>query len=235
MSGELEQLFDAVRRDAMNTNMPEPAELRGVAQRRTRARWVLAGASAAAAVAVVVGVAAAVSRPVAAPPPAAPSMSPSAGVPSATPSVSDSPSPSSAPPGPRSCTMKDLDRNPTWEAGAGSGQFYQTVVVHGAGTTPCQLSGYPVLLYSDLKSGQVKPLPYEHTEVVGAVPATLYPEGVVHFVVHTVNGYAGYDPGSPQCAHPMRYSGLLVELSDATPYALPARTANLSQLQRWHT
>src|SRR5262245_34495625 len=92
MPGELEQLFGAARRDAMNTNMTDPANLRAVAERRTRTKWMLAAGGAAAVIVLGVGVAAAVSRPVAAPPAGPPSTSPSAGVPRVEPSITASPS-----------------------------------------------------------------------------------------------------------------------------------------------
>jgi hypothetical protein len=40
----------------------------------------------------------------------------------------------------------------------------------------------------------------------------LLPGERVRFVAHEINGYGGYSPGAPQCAHPATYNHVAVVL-----------------------
>jgi hypothetical protein len=92
-----------------------------------------------------------------------------------------------------------------------AGSYYDSIVLvnHSAGA--CQLAGYPNLSYTDA-SGTTKPVPTV-PEASAGPPYTLAAGGQVQFTIHTANGYSGYSSTSPQCAHPMVYRGLSVQVS----------------------
>jgi hypothetical protein len=139
---------------------------------------------------------------VAASTPSAPPSSPDTGTPSA--------SPSSGTPEGDGCVAASLAYQAQFP-GAGAGNYYDSIVLvnHGAGA--CQLAGYPSLYYTDA-SGAAKLVPTV-PETSAGPPYIVAAGGQVQFTIHTPNGYSGYSSTSPQCAHPMTYHGLSVEVS----------------------
>jgi hypothetical protein len=95
--------------------------------------------------------------------------------------------------------------------GAAAGNYYDAILVinHGAGA--CRLGGYPNLYYTDA-SGATKLVPTV-PETPDSPPYLVASGGSAQFIIHTANGYGGYGASAPQCAHPMLYRGLSVEVS----------------------
>jgi hypothetical protein len=90
----------------------------------------------------------------------------------------------------------------------GSVGYSVTVANHGQQT--CSLSGLPVVWYTDAHGGLHK-LP----EAPDGGPGTrvvLRPGATAGFSILITNGYGGYDPGSPACAHPHSYRGMSVQV-----------------------
>lgn len=144
--------------------------------------------------------------------PTNPSLGPSS-APAAEPS-SPTAAPASSNTGPGSsgagCQAADLAYQAQYP-GAAAGNYYDSVALVNRGSGGCQLAGLPSLFYTD-GSGTVRPVPTV-PETTGGAPYTVAPGGSVQFTIHTANGYGGFDSTSPQCAHPMTYRGLSVEVS----------------------
>lgn len=113
--------------------------------------------------------------------------------------------------GPADCAAGNLAFQST-RTDAAAGNRYDVVVVVNRGAASCQLTGLPRLLYTD-PSGRIQPVPAD-SEATDQPPSLVPPGGTGHFAIHTVNGYAGYDPSSPHCAHPAHYQGLLLNRPD---------------------
>jgi hypothetical protein len=213
-------------RDSDQLRLPPASTLRAAGDARTR-RHVLAVVGVAVLVFAVLGGAGLAladehPRPVSTPPkPSAPVLpaSPSAPVasPSAAPSASTPIATPSVPPSPVACTASDLAFVQSGQGGA-MGSLYITYVVRNQSAVGCQLSGAPRLRAD---SGAVP-----STYAGGGDTVLVPPGGQASFVVREVDGYGGYGPGSPQCAHPATYRHLAVELSDGS--ALPLGDSTLS-------
>ena len=135
------------------------------------------------------------------------------------PSVSPTFPPSSAPPinpthttnppaGPTSCTATMLAYDSKRAEGA-MGTAYSTFTFHNSGSVSCRVDGPPGLTYVD-SHGATLPVPVNHDAAGGEVVVT--PGSKVQFVSHEVNGYGGYAPGAPECAHPATYNHVVVVL-----------------------
>ena len=131
-----------------------------------------------------------------------------AGAPSSPVAASPTAPASPAGAGPADCAAANLAFQSV-STGFASGNRYDVVMVVNRGAASCQLSGLPRLLYTDA-SGRIQPVPAE-PEATDVPPDDVAPGGTAHFAIHTVNGYAGYDPSSPHCAHPAHYQGLLLD------------------------
>jgi Protein of unknown function (DUF4232) len=92
------------------------------------------------------------------------------------------------------------------------GSMYTTVSVVYRGPATCRIASTPTLRYRTA-AGLLVPLP---TVPEGDGPATvrLRTDRSVFFVVRTVSGYGGYDPTSPECAHPATYRQIQVRLGE---------------------
>ena len=71
------------------------------------------------------------------------------------------------------------------------------------------MQGPPDLTYVD-NSGSTLAVPVVHGTAEGVV--LLQPGQAVVFHLSHANGYAGWDPGAPECAHPATYSNVKVVL-----------------------
>ena len=90
-----------------------------------------------------------------------------------------------------------------------AGTAYFTYFFHDAASRSCFVQGTPVLTYVD-DHGATLTMPVQHDPVGGQV--LLQPGDKVQFVMHHINGYGGYAPGAPQCAHPATYNHVAVSL-----------------------
>jgi hypothetical protein len=179
-------------------------------------QWTVAALGAVAACAVVFGTTACKAGTDAAGP-AGPSIAGSASAAEPSSTVSGSP-PAAQPSSPGTsfapgsdCRAADLAyRSHAGDAAAGN--YYDDVLVVNHGTVACRLDGYPNLYYTDA-SGAIRLVPTV-PEMPSSSPYVVASGGSAEFRIHTGNGYAGYGPSAPQCAHPMLYRGLSVEVSD---------------------
>jgi hypothetical protein len=89
------------------------------------------------------------------------------------------------------------------------GTAYSTFTFHNSGSVSCRVDGPPGLTYVD-SHGATLPVPVNHDAAGGEVVVT--PGSKVQFVSHEVNGYGGYAPGAPECAHPATYNHVVVVL-----------------------
>jgi len=172
-------------------------------------------------------------RPQAAPPSAAGSTAPPT-VPASGPAPTTAGPPTGA--AGADCGPEDLDPHPTYSDGAAMGSHGQEVVVRNTGRVPCRLAVYPVLLYTD-SSGAVRTMPAADHAGQVQEPVTLAPGGSARFVVLTVNGLGGYQPDSPDCAHPQEYRDMYVVLAGDRRYRLPgfrvSFTCGQPRIQPW--
>jgi hypothetical protein len=90
-----------------------------------------------------------------------------------------------------------------------AGTVYTTYTFHNGGSAPCAVQGLPQLTYVD-DHGATVSVPVQHDPSAG--PVLLQPGGRAMFVAHEINGYGGYAPGAPQCAHPATYRHVAVVL-----------------------
>ena len=91
------------------------------------------------------------------------------------------------------------------------GSVYYTYTFHNGGPVSCTVQGSPELTYVDT-GGTVRKIPTEHGSAGSAV--LVAPGAAVQLVTHEVNGYGGYPPGAPECAHPATYRQVAVMLPD---------------------
>ncbi|GAA5184862.1 hypothetical protein GCM10023322_27320 [Rugosimonospora acidiphila] len=119
-------------------------------------------------------------------------------------------------PGP-SCRAGDLSLVSIQADGA-AGSSYETVTVADDGHRSCGLSGTPSLVYTD-SVGVTRNLPTSPSQP--AQPGmTVRPGQRAQFTLRTVNGYGGYDPTSPACAHPVKYQHIALRFADGSRLAL---------------
>jgi hypothetical protein len=90
-----------------------------------------------------------------------------------------------------------------------AGTVYFTFRFHNGGTVSCSVQGSPQMSYVDT-SGVAVPMPADHT--AGGDRVLLQAGDAVELVTHEINGYGGYQPGDPQCAHPATYRQVSVVL-----------------------
>ena len=183
--------------------------------RRLRPQWTLGSLVAVTAVAFATGTAGCQPAvPVAAGSPTTVTTSPAVATPpSGVAAATTGPATTGPPAGatPSDCAAADLAFQSV-NTGLATGNRYDVVVVVNRGAATCRLTGLPRLLYTDA-SGQIRPVPAD-PEVTDLPPDAVAPGATAHFAIHTVNGYAGYDPSSPHCAHPAHYQGLLLDRPD---------------------
>lgn len=150
-------------------------------------------------------------------PPPASSASPKS---SASPTSPGSPA-ASAVPAPTAagrCRSADLTVSPVRGGGA-AGHVGYPVVVTNTGAAPCTLSGeHPVVLYTD-PTGSTRVLPVTSDSRVPDL--TLRHGDQARTVLYLVNGYGGYNPSDPACAHPAVYRGLSIRLAGEDRLAIP--------------
>ena len=89
------------------------------------------------------------------------------------------------------------------------GSAYTTVTVTNHGSA-CTLSGRPVLYYTR-SDGHIATIPFVRIAPTGRPTNVTVGRGQsANFVVRTPNGYSGYGPGSPECAHPATYRNVAI-------------------------
>ena len=86
------------------------------------------------------------------------------------------------------------------------GSRYTTVEMRYHGSVICTLPNRPVVWYSSADGR--KRLPMTGTEAQATV--RVGPGETIQFSMGTVDGFGGYDPSDPACAHPKHYRRLLV-------------------------
>jgi hypothetical protein len=156
-------------------------------------------------------------------PPPAPAATSPAPDPTGTTPTPPAPTPTGAPvrAAGADCRPGDLDPRTIYGDGAAAGSHGQQVVVRNASATACRLATFPALRQQD---GQ--PVPARPRDGGGQSAILLAPGGYAGFLVMTANGYGGYDPTSPACAHPRAYRDLSVVLAGGLRY--PLRTFEVS-------
>jgi hypothetical protein len=108
------------------------------------------------------------------------------------------------------CTAAAIEVVSALEQGA-MGTAAVTVTVRNGGELACTLTGAPPLRYVT-DGGANAAVPAEYAQDGG--PVAVQPGGQAFFNVSWPNGYAGFQPGSPQCAHPAQYGHLSAILND---------------------
>jgi hypothetical protein len=150
----------------------------------------------------------------AAPSQAAPSQAPPVSEPggagSATPSPTKPTDPAGAPAPGAACQAPDLVLNSIDDGGA-AGSAYQTVTVTNASAGACRLPSVPSLVYTD-PAGTMRALP-DAAIPPTPTPMLVQPGQRAQFSLRTVNGYGGYDPSAPACAHPAGYQGIAIQFT----------------------
>jgi Protein of unknown function (DUF4232) len=93
------------------------------------------------------------------------------------------------------------------------GSIIDTYTVRNRGSAPCRLQGVPHLDY--LSGGRNVAVPGDYSATGGAV-VLVQPGSDAQFSARHIDGYGGYAPGSPQCAHPATYAHLSAVLADGS-------------------
>jgi hypothetical protein len=97
------------------------------------------------------------------------------------------------------------------------GSAYRTYVLRNGGQVGCRLQHGPTLQYI-ASGGASADIPADYTSDGASV--LVRPGGAVAFNTQMANGYGGYPPDSPACAHPATYRRVSVVLSDGSAVAL---------------
>jgi hypothetical protein len=212
---EFDDLLASLGADTERLPLPPPADLRAIGDARTR-RNVVAMASLVAV--IVVGLLAGAGL-VLASPRALPQEPASVGPPAVSPTVSpviqtptDAPSTTWVPVAGAPCTAAGIELISALAQGA-HGIASVTVAVRNSGAVSCTLTGAPRLRYVT-DGGASAEVPAQYVQ--GGGPVLVQPGGQALFNVSWINGYAGFQPGSPQCAHPAQYGHLSVVLNDGS-------------------
>ncbi len=214
--------------DADRLLLPEPADLRAAGNARTR-RHVLVVASLVVIVIALIagaGLAVAGARPsmihpagpgpapsLTGPAPATGGTRPSPSAPGASAQVTP---PGSSASGVATCGAASLTFVTRRDEGA-MGSAYTTFVLRNATGSACRLTGPPDLRHGTA-GAPAGTFAGQTTTVV--VPA----HAMVEFATRRTNGYGGYQPGDPACAHPATYAQLSLRLPDASSVELGTGT-----------
>jgi hypothetical protein len=215
---DVDDLVAALVRDSDRLRLPPPSALRATGDARTR-RHVIAVVSVAVLVFAVLGgagLALAAGRPQpepGTPPPLSAPVLPTNPALPTTPVPPSAPTPSASPTiaAPVACTAADLVFLHSGQ-GFGMGSLFITYVVRNSGALACQLRGAPHLLADGA--------PVTSTYADGGDTVLVPSGGQASFMIREANGYGGYDPGSPECAHPATYRNLAVVLANGSTVAL---------------
>src|SRR5205809_598730 len=76
-------------------------------------------------------------------------------------------------------------------------------------------------------AGTAKGAPSSSAAEPPAADYPLAPGARARTLLYTVNGYGGYDPSSPECAHPATYHNLSVQLGNGDVIALSGFTLDV--------
>jgi hypothetical protein len=129
---------------------------------------------------------------------------------------------SAPPPTAPACQASDLTAGPI-SAGGAAGRAVYTVTVTNRSRVTCALSG-STPMYLNKVDGRFFLIPV--TGLPATPDVTLRPGGRAQASIQTINGYGGYDPSDPECAHPATYTHISVQLP-GSPLALPGLTLNV--------
>jgi len=123
------------------------------------------------------------------------------------------------------CAAGDVSVAPIQQNGAMGHVGYPIVVTNTSGAA-CKLpGGTPVVQYRTA-AGTTVTLPTKPAEPPAA-DYPLAPGARARTLLYTVNGYGGYDPSSPECAHPATYHNLSVQLGNGDVIALSGFTLDV--------
>jgi hypothetical protein len=116
------------------------------------------------------------------------------------------------------------------------GSVYATLVVTNRGPS-CTMNAHPTLYYTR-HDGTVARLPIAHVNPGTKSGSLRVPrDRVIDLVVRTPNGYGGYAPTAPQCAHPATYQGISVAIGSgrlAVPhFRLDVKCEGVTLWQAW--
>jgi hypothetical protein len=123
------------------------------------------------------------------------------------------------------CAAGDLSVAAVQGNGAMGHIGYPIVVTNTTGSA-CTLSGAtPVVLYRTA-GGATATLPTKAAEPAAA-DYTLAPGARARTLIYIVNGYGGFDPSAPECAHPATYHNLSVQLKNGDAVAVAGFTLDV--------
>jgi len=120
--------------------------------------------------------------------------------------------PATRPPQSTTCRASDFRLVAVRSDGA-MGSLYTTVSVTYRGGSGCRIASTPTLWYRT-SAGRLVQMPTVPDGGGGPATVAVRTGQSLFFVVRTVGGYGGYDPTSPECAHPATYRQIQVRLGD---------------------
>ncbi|GIH20006.1 DUF4232 domain-containing protein [Rugosimonospora africana] len=110
-----------------------------------------------------------------------------------------------------SCRARDLVLD-SIQGDGGGGSAFETVTVTNDSHTACRLPSTPSMVYTDTH-GTTRRLPTS-PQVPNPPAMLMRPGNEAQFTLRIVNGYGGYNPSSPACAHPATYQHIALTLPD---------------------
>jgi hypothetical protein len=132
------------------------------------------------------------------------------------------------------CTAADLAFVGSSSGGA-MGSLITTYSVVNQSTTGCVLQGSPHLKYV-AANGSVADVQTNNT--AGGDQVSVDPGATAQFDVRTVNGFGGYEPSNPACAHPATYSAISAVLADGSTVSLGGSQISVQcgdiEVNDWH-
>jgi Domain of unknown function (DUF4232) len=113
------------------------------------------------------------------------------------------------------------------------------ITVINTGARPCALLGDEVVMVFTDSTGKTAVLPTRSTGDSAAASRILGRGRQAQATVLTVNGYGGYDPSSPECAHPAVYRNLSLRFSGGGLLAVEGLALDVKcgdiRVSRWST
>lgn len=111
----------------------------------------------------------------------------------------------------RHCQASDLTLV-SIEGDGAAGHIAWVVTVANTGRRPCALLGDPAVVVFTDAAGHLVTLPTERSVRPPSGSTLLAPGQRAEMALYMVNGYGGYDPSAPQCAHPVVYRNLSAKI-----------------------
>lgn len=107
----------------------------------------------------------------------------------------------------RHCQASDLTLV-SIEGDGAAGHIAWVVTVANTGRRPCALLGDPAVVVFTDAAGHLVTVPTDREVRPPSGSTLLAPGQRAEMALYMVNGYGGYDPSAPQCAHPVVYRNL---------------------------